>query len=173
MNSIFAKTTAGTDEVRARLLGLPQRLRTVLIMADGSHSGVQLNEAAAQLGAPADAVQILFDMGLIAPSGAPQVRRGAAAPPAASAKAAKEAPPPAFAATPAEGERFRAAQKFMNDSAVDMLGLRAFFFTLKLEKCYTRADLLALVPDFGKAVGKAGGAQVASVLQARARELLG
>lgn len=72
----------------------------------------------------------------------------------------------------ANGDKFRAALKFMNDSAVDLLGLRAFFFTLKLEKCYTPQDLLALLPDFSKAIAKSNGPEMARALEDRARQLL-
>jgi len=71
-----------------------------------------------------------------------------------------------------EGDRFRAAQKFMNDSAVDAMGLRAFFFTLKLERCFNRSDLLDLMPEFSKAIAKAAGEETARMLETRARELL-
>ena len=51
-------------------------------------------------------------------------------------------------------QRFLQTKKLMNDTAVDALGLRAFLFTLKLEKCSTIADLQAMLPDFGKALSK-------------------
>ena len=175
MNSIFAKTAAGTDEVQVRSRKLPPRLRTVLILADGTRNGEQLQGAAASLGAPADAVQILFDLGLIASAGAQPSASPVGQAPTVPALLAAQQPLGEPAASPVgtDTERFRVAQKFMNDTAVDTLGFRAFFFTLKLEKCYTREDLLALMPVFVKAVGKASGAQVAGVLQTRARELLG
>lgn len=160
-SEIFAKTSAGSEEMRSRDRRLPQRLRTLLIMVDGTRTAVQLQAAAATIGAPEGAVQTLIDLGLIVAQEA--------------TRAAAPAGPPAPAALPTvdEGERFRSTQKFMNDTAVDLLGFRAFLFTLKLEKCYTRADLLALMPDFNKALTKASGAEVARVLEVRARELLG
>jgi hypothetical protein len=36
----------------------------------------------------------------------------------------------------------------MNDTIVDTLGIRAFGSTLRLERCATRADLVALLPDY-------------------------
>ncbi|CAD5367262.1 conserved hypothetical protein [Rubrivivax sp. A210] len=162
-SEIFAKTPAGSEEMRSRDRRLPQRLRTLLIMVDGTRTAAQLQAAAATIGAPDDAVQMLVDLGLIAAMAA--TRAAAPAVPAAAAAAALP--------TVDEGERFRVTQKFMNDTAVDLLGFRAFLFTLKLEKCYTRADLLALMPDFNKALAKASGAEVARVLELRARELLG
>ncbi|MDE2371405.1 MAG: hypothetical protein KGN16_20720 [Burkholderiales bacterium] len=168
----FAKTPAGVEEVRARSLKLPPRLRTMLVMIDGSTPTARLREAAATLGAPADFLQTLQDHGLIewraapGPVTAPQALYAApsAATPAASAPRAPSSD---------EGARFLAAQKFMNESAVDALGLRAFFFTLKLERCYVLGDLRALLPEFAKAVTRGAGAEVARVVEARARELIG
>lgn len=166
---ILVKTAAGSEEVKARSRKLAPRLRTVLIMADGQLSAGQLRKAAATLGAPADALDVLIQQGLLAPLAGKSARAAtaSAAVAAAEASATPDAAPP-----PADGERFRAALKFMNDSAVDALGLRAFFFTLKLEKCYTAADLLALMPDYAKVIAKGSGGDVARVLEARAREML-
>jgi hypothetical protein len=76
------------------------------------------------------------------------------------------------APTATEAERFLLVRQYMNDKVVESLGLRAFFFILKLEKCSTRSDLMALLPDFGKAITKATGEEVAAVLVARARDML-
>ena len=153
---ILTKTAAGSNEIKSRARQLPPRLRGLLIMVDGARSVAQLRQAAAQLGAAADAVEALLQMGLVQspePAEAP-------APSAEPRKAATEA------------ERFRAAQKFMNDTAVDALGLRAFFFTLKLERCSSCDDLRAVLPDFAKAVTKGGGADFGGTAQARATEML-
>lgn len=171
---IYTKTSAGTDEVRARARKLPQRLRTMLIMVDGTADVAKLRQAAATLGAPDDFLQVLLSAGLIEHRNAASqaLQATPAAPPAqpsAATPVRNEAPLP----TASEADRFRAAQKFMNDSAVDAMGLRAFFFTLKLEKCYTLADLRQLLPEFAKAVTKGTGPDVGRLLESRARELLG
>jgi hypothetical protein len=154
-----SKTAAGLDEVRGRGMKLPQRLRTMLIMVDGTRTVLQLREAARTLGVPADFLETLVAMGLVA-----------------SESQAAAAPVPAPAGPEAnqsnDGERFRAALKFMNDTAVDILGLRAFFFTLKLERCFKAEDLLALMPEFSKAVGKSRGPVFARDLEMRIRQML-
>jgi hypothetical protein len=71
-----------------------------------------------------------------------------------------------------EAGKFRVAKKYMNDTIVNSLGLKAFFFTLKLEKCATRADLAELLSDYAAALTKASNVETAKVLQKRARELL-
>jgi hypothetical protein len=59
-----------------------------------------------------------------------------------------DGPPPGASSLPADDfERFRAAQKLMNDTVADVVGVRAVFFALKLERCSNRNDLLALLPE--------------------------
>jgi hypothetical protein len=180
---LYGKTAAGFEEVRGRALKLPQRLRTMLIMVDGTRTVAQLRDAAQTLAAPEDFLQLLQGMGLVALEGTAPVRGGspssaglvvqapaaATAPPAAPAVVTVDVP---VGSVTVSGEKFRAALKFMNDSAVDLLGLRAFFFTLKLEKCYTPQDLLALLPDFSKAIAKSNGPEMARALEDRARQML-
>jgi len=162
---IFIKTAAGVDEIHSRACKLPQRLRTMLIMIDGTQSVAQLKMAAARLAAPEDFLDNLVKLGLI--EGA-RVSSKTPAPAATKAETSAPAPPTGRP----EAARFAAAKKFMNDSAVDALGLRAFFFTLKLEKCFTLADLQALLPEYAKAIAKARGDDVGRTVQAQARDLM-
>lgn len=157
MNSIdiVVKTTAGADELKSRSRKLPPRLRTMLIMIDGTLSVEHLQQSAASLGVPADFLENLEQQGFVT------IITSAVA---ASAVAAHVAAP--------EVDRYRLAQRFMNDTAVDALGFRAFFFTLKLEKCFTLADLSALMPEYSKAITKGSGNEISRVLTARAREIL-
>ena len=59
------KTSQGIDEVRTRARKLPQRLRTVLILVDGASTLGELQIAAQRMGAPADALQSLLELGLV------------------------------------------------------------------------------------------------------------
>jgi hypothetical protein len=68
--------------------------------------------------------------------------------------------------------RFRAAKAFINETVVDALGVRAFMFTLKLERCSTLADLVEMLPDYAKAIAKGRGEAEARLLVDRAAELL-
>ena len=165
-NALYVKTAAGADEVKARSRALPPRLRTMLIMVDGTRTAAQLLAAATTLGAPADFLSTLLQMGLV------EVRTEArTAAPAAAMPAEQATPEMDLPST--DGERFRVAQKFMNDSVVDALGLRAFFFTLKLEKAANCDDLRLLLPEFFKAVAKGAGEDKARRFEARARQTLG
>lgn len=175
-SDIFVKTEAGADEVRARTRKLSLRLRSLLIMVDGTKSAQQLQQAAASLGVQGDFLQSLLEQGLIRRREAVQAAErsldlnlAAPQPPAAVAGAAVPAAEPVLS----DGERFLAVQKFMNDSAVDALGLMSFMFTLKLEKCFTLTDLRNLLPDYARAIARKSGETAAQVLVQRARQLLG
>ncbi len=166
----YVKTASGIDEVRARTLQLSQRLRTMLIMVDGTRTVAQLRHAQVTLGAPEDFLESLVALGLVASD-------------SASAPAARAATPRAPVdvelglslpdKVPAEdAEKYRAALKFMNDTAVDLIGLRAFFFTLKIEKCFTMADLKELIPQFSAAIAKSKGPDVARALEERVQRMI-
>jgi hypothetical protein len=167
-DAIPDKTEAGRLELRTRAQGLPPRLRSVLILVDGVRGRSELQQAMAGIGAPPDALDTLAALGLIA---------AAPAPPPAPVEAAEVVPddsePEPFDAAPTyDPERFRVTKKFMNDTIVDALGLRAFMFTLKLEKCATLADLALLAPEYSRLVLKARGSEVAHALRNRLRVLL-
>jgi len=156
-NAVYQKTGKGDDEIRTRAGKLDQKLRNILILVDGTKTAGQLQAVAARLGMTQDVIGQLATLGLIAPAG------GAARPAAA----------PAGGPLPGdEVARFMAAQKFMNDTVVNALGMRGFFLTLKIEKCSSRAELTGLLDDYGKAIAKGSGNEAAAVLAERARELL-
>lgn len=164
-NDVVDKTEAGQAELRTRAAGLAQRLRTLLIMVDGARTVAQLQSAAAQVGAPADALDQLLQAGLVA------VRSAAPARSSSASRAAANVAPPA-PATAEASDRLRMARQYINDTIVDAVGVRAVFFTLKVERCYSADDLEALLPEFERLLSKARGASEAQLSVARARELL-
>jgi hypothetical protein len=166
---LYAKTAAGAEELRTRERRLPPRLRTMLLLVDGTRSTALLQRSAQQLGAPDDFLAQLQAMGLIT------VQEVAAKlPPSDDASATRE-PGPAAAGPEArldETQRFRAAQKYMNDTVVDAMGIRAFFFTLKLEKCFTRADLSDLLPEYVRLIARGNDEGTIRDMQAHLKQLL-
>lgn len=64
-NPIFQKTPLGMREVNARSLKLAPKLRTMLILVDGTASTALLREKAQLIGAPADFLEQLVKAGLI------------------------------------------------------------------------------------------------------------
>jgi hypothetical protein len=158
---IYVKTTLGLQEVSSRKLKLHSRLRCMLILVDGRHPVSRLLQEAQKLGSPDDFVDQLVALDLIV------LKEGAST---SAASVASQAV--AVASTGDEFSQFRAAKEFMNTTVVDALGIKSFFFTLKLEKCGTRADLAALVPDYGKALTKTMGPEGAQVMVERLESLL-
>ena len=80
---------------------------------------------------------------------------------------------PKFKLTPEERvANFRVAKTFMNDTIVDALGIRAFGFTLKLERCSTAEDLINLLPAYTESLLKKVDREAARALVERTRELL-
>ncbi|MFT3820365.1 MAG: hypothetical protein QM750_22590 [Rubrivivax sp.] len=169
---LIDKTDSGLQELRTRAAGLPPRLRSLLILVDGRRTLAQLQAAAGQIGAPADAVEQLLQRGLVA------LRPlGAALQPLATGSEhvdlPLDAPSAPSAAAPADAaERFRSAQKLMNDSVVDAVGMRAFFFTLKLERCFMLDDLRALLPEYRRLLAKAADPARARASEQRVEGLL-
>ena len=158
---VYRKTERGAQEIAQRKLKLNSRVRTMLILIDGTQPEFLVKEEGAKVGAPADFIEQLLQQGLIE-------KAGRAAGPAAAATAA-----PAAAAAPAgEFARFRAAKDFMNVTIVDALGIKSFFFTLKLERAGTVADLRELAPAYREALAKSEGDAQAKVLAKRLEEML-
>ena len=160
--TLYRKTAQGLAEVKDRKLKLNPRIRTMLILIDGTIPEFMLKEDGARVGAPADFLEQLAAAGLIE-----RVEGAVAAAPAPGARAGT-------AAAPAQDEfaRFRAAKDFMNATIVDALGIKSFFFTLKLEKAAVLADLRALVGPYREALAKAQGEESAKVMAARLEEML-
>jgi hypothetical protein len=162
---IYRKTQSGTAEITNRKLKLTPRLRTMLILIEGTQPEFLMKEEGAKLGAPPDFIEQLLALGLIEKAGRATGPAPADAPSATTADAS--------GAAPDEYVRFRGAKDFMNATIVDALGLKSFFFTLKLERAGNRTDLHALVDDYRSALTKAYGEGQADVFVRRLTQLLG
>lgn len=175
---IYIKTPTGVDEVESSKLQLPARLRAMLIMVDGRKTVEVLRASAVKMGCPENFIESLLAAGLIARVGA-NAGLAASAPTAAPTAAAASRDSIGVAALsvavqPAQDEyaRFRTAKDFMNSAVVNSLGMKAFFFTLKLERAGTIDDLRALVKPFQEALTKATSAAVADALTKQLLEYL-
>ena len=62
---VYRKTELGLAEVKERKHKLNPRVRTMLILIDGSHDEAQLRQEAAGIGAPGDFLDQLLSAGLI------------------------------------------------------------------------------------------------------------
>jgi hypothetical protein len=152
----FHRTVKGQDEISQGRKALKGKLRTVLFLVDAAKSADEIQRQIQLIGAPGDALAQLHAGGYIVEAGG----RGASAP-------ATVAPTENTIAS------FRVAQAFMNEAVVDALGIRAFGFTLRLERCATREDLAKLLPDFTQSLLKKLDREAVRALVVRAHELLG
>lgn len=178
----LVKTPKGREEIEHRRYKLPGKLRTLLILIDGTRTIEETARDAQKLGAPEDAVIQLMREGFAAPVG--DAGRGSIAVARPVDEAVVDLPPASDGGASAGGggvprgvdpdfEKFRNAKQFMNDTAVDnMGGLKKFTFTLKLERCSVREDLAALVDDYELSLVKSIGREAASVLVDRLKVLL-
>ncbi len=149
---IYAKTPLGVQEVSSRKMKLNPRLRTMLILVDGRQPVFILQEEGTKVGAPADFLTQLEALQL--------VTRGGAAEPQKVADSGTHSADDEFM-------RFRNAKDFMNVTVVNALGIKSFFFTLKLERAGNCEDLRGLVDAYREAIEKGSGAEEAEVLSAR------
>jgi len=197
---IYAKTEFGRDEMRTRARRLQGALRNILLLVDGNRPVSQLRGLIEGAKAPADSLEQLLAMDLIAlrvaapamvpvappppPSPAPApppVASGPVPPPIVTSApppaAARPAPPaPAIdaaksAAATEPAKRYNRLYNLINEIVSDYLGLRGYFMQLKIEKCSTAEDLLALQEELHNALAKAHGREVASDLIARIQAL--
>jgi hypothetical protein len=148
----YDKTEKGRDEITQGRKNLRGKLRTVLFLVDAGKDVQAIQQQITLIGAPPDAIAQLATAGYIAPLRANE--------------------PPAAAVTEDHMKRFRAAKAFMNETIVDARGIRAFGFTLKLERCATQQDLAALLPEFTEALLKSLDRDAVRALVERARELV-
>ncbi|SFN25341.1 hypothetical protein [Dokdonella immobilis] len=145
------KTTAGYAEIQDRKLHLGARQRMLLISIDGAHSVQQVREQFSVLGDVSPLIEELRAAGLIHFNGRPANTLS----PVDSA-----APPAAPQAEPTASNSMHVippiglVRQFMNETTVAALGLRAFMFTLKLERANSKAELSDLVPEYKRLLAK-------------------
>lgn len=141
INAIYRKTDKGIAELSTKHGTLERRLRPLLILVDGRRPLSRVQALVEGIGiAQGDLVQ-LEAQGLIEPADA-------------AAAAAVAATPRAEDASKSEYDRFSDGRRFLNETATDVLGVRAFFFVLKVERTASTADLLALLDDFEAALAR-------------------
>lgn len=160
-NAVPRKTVLGQRELIERRQKLHARSRSLLIAVHGQHSVAELKRQFSALGDVAAILDELSALGLIAvDAAATGVNVAAVAANTAAANTDGEMPP------------LQMARAFINETAVAALGLRAFLFTLKLERCYTKAELTELLPEYHRVLAKAKNEEFARAMQARAEQIL-
>jgi hypothetical protein len=159
------KTAAGYAEIQNRKLHLGARQRTLLISIDGAHTIQQVREQFRVLGDVTPLIEELHTAGLVHLNGHSTVASNDPTAPtlAPMASGSMHVMPP-----------LGLVRQFMNETAVDAVGLRAFMFTLKLERCSTKHELIDVVPEYKRILGKARKADpgYADALASRAEAML-
>ncbi len=158
---IYSKSQLGMEEVSTRKIKLSSRVRTMLILVDGHVPVFVLKEEAEKVGAEADFIEQLEAKGLIVKTGA------------VTAKGPQREEEQYSAQSNDDFTRFRSAQDFMNASVVNSLGIKSFFFTLKLERAANLSDLRDLLEPYKASITKGSGQAEADVLSLRLLKILG
>jgi len=161
VGDIYAKSQLGVEEVNNRKLKLSPRIRTMLILIDGHAPLFLLKEEAQKVGAAPDFLEQLQGLGLVVKLGN------------VTADADLQKQETFEASTGDDFKKFRSVKDFMNVSVVNSLGIKSFFFTLKLERASTVSDLRGLVAPYKEALIKGSGLAEAEVLTQRLHTMLG
>lgn len=151
----LVRTQKGHNEIAQGHKSLKGKLRTVLFLIDAGKTAEEIQRQVLLIGAPADSIAQLAAGGYVAEIG--QVATPA---------------PEGTALVEDRVANFRVAKAFMNETIVDALGIRAFGFTLRLERCATAEDLVALLPAYTEALLKKLDRDATRALVERTRELL-
>jgi hypothetical protein len=175
-SAIPVKTAAGRLEVDERKHKLGARHRMVLISINGERSVAGIRQQFAAIHEIDSVLEELAADGMI------EVADGEVP---ASPSDVVTAPPPELrpapapvaetASRPARGddEGLRAAREFMSKMLAAKVGLRAFLFTQKIEKCPSRQVLREYLPEFRRALRKSVDAGRVAEFSAHVEELIG
>jgi len=150
--------------VGGRQLRLKPHQRALLIAIRGEQTLGEIRQQFRVLGDVDAVVRDLIAAGLIVADRA-----------AAAAKAPVPGSPPqpiAPAVARPSGSALMSARQFMNETALAVLGLRSFLFTLKVERCHTPQDAFDLLPEYHRVLTKAKGAEFADAMVRNVEKLL-
>ena len=154
-HAVPVKTEAGRQEIESRTRRLGPRHRSLLIAINGQRQLGEVRRQFESFGDVAGLIGELAEAGLIEFGGGGPTTPAANEPiPAPAMAPAPIVSVPTAAARIEAIPAYMAARRFMNDTIVDHLGLRAFLFTRKLEKCLSPRDFRELLPEFRRQLRK-------------------
>ncbi len=141
--AIYRKTALGLAEITTANRTVERRLRPLLILTDGNRTAAHVHSLTSAIGIREDDFDLLVAGGFIEAIARPQL-------PAVIARAGQTAQHwPAVSAQPrSDFERYSDGKRYFCESATEQLGVMAFLFVLKVEKCSSVEDLMALLPEF-------------------------
>lgn len=153
MTTIFRKTEKGTNEIATRANRLVPRLRTALILVDGTRDEVELGKLIAQ--SPTETLEELLSLGYIEVATVVE-------PPAKPEKTAT-----ATAATAAADKSFAAFRAEAVRAFNDLTGPPGEALAIKMEKAASREQLSPLLQTAFQIISSTRGHQAATEFKAR------
>ena len=160
MTTIFRKTAKGVDEIATRANRLVPRLRTALILIDGTRDEVELGQLIKQQAA--ETLQELLSLGYIEAVSVVETPPKKAAEEAPGKKTAAEASASGTAEKSFTGFRAEAVRAFN-----DLTGPAGEALAMKMEKATSREQLAPLLQTAYQIIGNSRGAQAATEFKAR------
>lgn len=157
MPRVFRKTEKGVAEIATRANRLVPRLRTALILVDGTRNESELGQLIGQH--PNETLEELLTLGYI------EVAAVAEAPP--RRHVAEEAPVRKAAEPAATEKPFAALRAEAVRAFNDLTGPSGEALAMKMEKASSREQLAPLLQTAYEIIGNSRGAQAASEFKAR------
>jgi len=152
MPSILTKTEAGQRELKDRAVDLPRSARTLLVLVDGARNSDELLTMVK--GATSKDIEALVQAGLIVQSASGATK----APPAKSAASASSEPAVAL--------DYKELYTCLTELIREQLGvMKAFKYTLEVEKASTVDDLMGVAKRFVDDVHKQKGDSAANMVR--------
>ncbi len=156
--TILSRSPKGQEEIEHREHKLAGKMRMLLFLVDGHLSLNELTEKAQRMGLGKDAVSQLLAGGFISIVKIEDIQAANQSPPADKGQDA--------------WERYRRARQFMNETIVDAIGIKSFFFTLKIERTSNLEELRSLLNDYTTSMLKALGQESGDLFVSRMKKLL-
>ena len=153
METVFAKTAKGVEEMTRRTYRLPARMRGLLIMMDGRTPAFELLSRAVNAEEAREFVTTLVTEGFIE----------AVAPSAIAGPALTDSPPHSAPLTHAK----QALSRFL----ISVMGPDADYFTGAIDKAQTSGELRTIVQKYADAVRAAAGGKKAEEFRAMGEAL--
>ena len=156
--AIYRKTARGLAEITTKERTVDRRLRPLLILIDGDRTALQVHSLVKGIGireedfdslSAGGFIEAIALPGLSAAANGDEYSRDDGFTPEPGAADSSELP-----RQRTSFERYCDGQRYMCETATEALGLRSFFFVLKLEKCSSASDLMGLLPEFESAIAR-------------------
>ncbi len=148
--AIYRKTPKGLSEITGRDRTVERRLRPLLILVDGYRTATHIHSLIGGIGIREEDFDQLIQGGFIEAIALP---RSGPRPGTAANDPGDLAQGPLIQKRSVV-DRYTDGKRYLTETAADRLGIWSFMFVLKLEKCSSPEDLLALVPEFEEAIGR-------------------